>query len=379
MISIKEVKTKKEEKQFINFPINLYKNVKAYAPPLSSDESNVFNPKKNLVHTYVKAIRFLAYKDHQVVGRIAGLINHRINYETNKKQVRFTRFDMIDDIEVTKALINAVETWAKEMFGMNEIIGPIGFTDFDREGLLIEGFEHTNLIFTIYNYPYYKDHLEQLGFKKDVDWLEKRITWPSELSSKIKRGAEIVRKRYGYRLYKPKSRADITSFIYEAFVVINDAYKKLYGFLSIPNNVVDYYVNQIVPIADLNYVWVVYDKEDKVVGFGFTIPSLSQASRKNKGKLFPFGWIRMLRALKKYDTLDFYIIAVDPEHQNKGVTALIMEDAITMGIKKGVKYAETGPELEQNIAIQSQWNSFEYIEHKRRRCFTKQIDGKEID
>lgn len=257
---------------------------------------------------------------------------------------------------------------------MNEIIGPIGFTDFDREGLLVEGFEHINLVFTIYNFPYYKDHLEQLGFIKDVDWLEKRISWPEELPPKIKRGAEIVRKRYGYRLYKPKTKADINSFIYDAFDVINEAYKSLYGYLSIPNNVVDYYVKQIVPLADLNYVWVVYDKDDKIAGFGFTIPSLSLANKKNKGKLFPFGWIRMLRALKTYNTLDFYLIAVSPEHQNKGVTALIMEDAIETGIKNGVKFAETGPELELNHAIHSQWNSFDFIEHKRRRCFTKTIE-----
>lgn len=375
MITVKEVKTKKQENLFINFPINLYKDNASYVPPISSDERNVFNKEKNLVHTYLTSIRFLAYKDDQLVGRIAGLVNHRINYESNKKQVRFSRFDMIDDIEVTKALINAVESWGKEMFGMNEIIGPIGFTDFDREGLLVEGFEHINLVFTIYNHPYYKEHLELLGFNKDVDWLEKRITWPTELSSKIKRGAEIVRNRYGYRLYKPKTKADIISFIYEAFGVINEAYKNLYGYLSIPNNVVDYYVKQMVPIADFNYVWVVYDKDNKIAGFGFTIPSLSLANKKNKGKMFPFGWIRLLSALKKYDTLDFYLIAVSPEHQNKGVTALIMEDAIETGIKHGVKFAETGPELELNLAIHSQWNSFEYIEHKRRRCFVKHIDS----
>lgn len=373
MIIIKEVTTRKDERIFIDFPIQLYKDVAAYVPPVALDEMNVFNPKKNLVHTYLTAIRFLAYKDNKVVGRIAGLVNHRINYESNKKQVRFTRIDMIDDINVTKALINAVESWAKEMFGMKEIIGPIGFTDFDREGMLIEGFEHINLVFTIYNFPYYKEHLEQLGFLKDVDWLEKRITWPSKLSPKIKRGAEIVRKRYGYRLYKPKTKADINSFIYDAFAVVNKAYKDLYGYLSIPNNVVDYYVKQMIPLADLNYVWVVYDKDDQIAGFGFTIPSLSLANKKNKGKLFPFGWIRMLGALKKYTTLDFYLIAVAPEHQNKGVTALIMEDAIETGIKKGVKFAETGPELELNLAIHSQWNSFEFIEHKRRRCFIKDI------
>lgn len=373
MITIRRVTTRRQEKLFINFPINLYKDIKGYVPPLSGDEKNIFNAKKNLVHTYSDAVRFLAYKDNELVGRIAGLINHRINYESNKKQVRFTRIDMIDDIEVTRALINAVESWAKDMFGMNEIIGPIGFTDFDRQGLLVEGFEHINLLFTIYNFPYYKDHLEQLGFEKDVDWLEKRISWPREMPSKVSRGADIVRRRYGYRLYKPKQKKDIYNFIYDAFDVVNESYLDLYGYHSLPDNVVDYLVNQIVPIADLDYVWVVYDKQDNIAGFGFVIPSLSKANKKNKGKLFPFGWVRMLKALKSYDTLDFYLVAVSPEHQNRGVTALIMEDAIATGIKNGVKFSETGPELELNHAIHAQWRDFEYIEHKRRRCFIKNI------
>ncbi|HHW79436.1 MAG TPA: hypothetical protein GX742_01390 [Acholeplasmataceae bacterium] len=373
MIEIKIVKTKREGHLFTNFPNKLYKNVESFVPALSMDENNIFNPKKNPASDYVESIRFLAYKNNKLVGRVAGLINHKINYESNKRQVRFTRLDMIDDVEVTKALLKAVEDWGYEKFGLSEIIGPIGFTDFDRQGMLVEGFEYINLIITIYNHPYYKDHLEQLGFIKDVDWLEKRISWPTEMNEKVSRGADIVRKRFGYRLYKPENKKDINNFVYEAFDVYNESFKQLYGFFPMPQNVIDFYVNQAIGLVNTDWIWVVYDKEDNIAGFGVVLPSLSQSFKKNNGKLFPFGWLRVLKNLKKYDTIDFYFIAVDPKHQGKGVLALIFEDGIKTGIKHGIKYAETGPELELNLAIHAQWKEFDFIEHKRRRCYIKEI------
>lgn len=374
MITIKKVESKRQGRLFTNFPNKMYKDVEAFVPALSVDENNVFNPKKNPTSDYVDSIRFLAYKGNKLVGRIAGLINHKINYEKDLKQVRFTRLDMIDDIEVTKALIKAVETWGKERFGLNEIIGPIGFTDFDRQGLLVEGFDYINLFITIYNFPYYKDHLEQLGFVKDVDWLEKRITWPTEISDKVARGANLVRKRFGYRLYKPEKKADLYPLLDPIFKVYNDAFMDLYGFYPLNNDVVDFYVKQVIGIIQLDWVWIVYDKNDEIAGFGIVMPSLGKANKKNNGKLFPFGWARILKSLKKNDVIDFYFIAVDPAHQGKGVISLIFEDAINMGIKHGIKYAETGPELELNAAIHAQWKEFDFVEHKRRRSYKKEIN-----
>ncbi|MDY0278171.1 MAG: hypothetical protein RBQ97_08805 [Acholeplasma sp.] len=374
MILIREVKTKRQGKLFTEFPNKLYKKVPAFVPALSIDENTVFNKKKNPVHEYVESIRFLAYKDGKLVGRIAGIINHKINYEFNKKQVRFTRLDMLDDIEITKALIKRVEEWGKETFGMQEIIGPIGFTDMDRQGMLVDGFEYLNLFITIYNAPYYKEHMEKLGFMKDVDWVEKRLTWPQEMPEKVSRASELIRKRYGYRLYKPTSIKDLKTFIYDIFDVYNKAFEELYGFFPVPRKIVDFYLKQVMTIIQLEWVWVVYDKENNIAGFGVVMPSLSMANKKNNGRLFPFGWIRILKALKKYDTLDFYFIAVAPEHQGRGISALIFEDGVKTGVLHGVKYGETGPELEDNIAIQSFWKDFDYIEHRRRRCWIKKID-----
>lgn len=374
MIEIIEVKTKKQARLFTEFPNKMYKHIPAFVPALTSDELNVFNPKKNPTHKYVSAVRFLAYRDNRIVGRIAGLVNHKINYQTDIKQARFTRLDMIDDLEVTKALIGAVEKWAKDTYGMEEIIGPIGFTDMDRQGMLIDGFEHLNLFITIYNFPYYQNHLEQLGFTKDVDWIEKVINWPDQVPEKLSKMTELIKKRYGYRLFKPKSMKDVDGFLYDIFEVYNNSFKELYGFLPLPDDVIDFYLNQVKSIIQFDWIWVIYDKEDNVAGFGLVMPSLGLANKKSNGRLFPFGVFRILKALKKYDTIDFYFIAVDPKHQGRGVHALIFEDGIKTGIKKGVKFAETGPELEDNVQIQSVWRGFDYVNHKRRRCFIKPID-----
>ena len=373
MITIKEVKTKKEARLFTTFPNKMYKNVDAFVPALTMDELNVFNKDKNPVHDYVDSIRFIAYRNNKIVGRIAGIVNHKINYNNNTREVRFTRLDMIDDIEVTKALLNAVETWAKENFNSNHIIGPIGFTDMDRQGMLVDGFEELNLFITIYNFPYYHKHLEELGYVKDVDWLEKRISWPQEVPPKLARVTEMIRNRYGYRLFKPKNMKDVEGFVDEIFKVYNDAFVELYGFLPLPPKVVDFYVKQVKQIIQFDWIWVVYDKEDNVAGFGIVMPSLAMANKKSNGRLFPFGIFRILKALKKYDTIDFYFIAVDPKHQNRGVAALIFEDGIKTGVKHGVKWAETGPELELNHQIQAVWKDFDYIDHRRRRCYKKDI------
>lgn len=372
MITLKVVSSKRDAWLFTEFPNKLYRHVEAFVPALSMDERNVFNPKTNPVHEYCDSVRFLAYRDSKIVGRVAGIINRDWNEAKQRKTVRFTRLDMVDDLEVTKALINAVEQWGKSK-GMTEIIGPIGFTDLDRQGMLVEGFDELNLFITIYNHPYYVKHMEELGFVKDVDWLEKRITWPTSVPDKVARGARIARDRYGYKLIKCKKKKDVFNYVYQAFDTYNEAFMELYGFYPITNKVMDYYIEQVITLVQLDYLWFVLDKNDKVVGFGLVMPSLARPNKKSNGKLFPFGIFRLLYTLKHHDTLDFYFIAVDSKNQNKGMMALFMEDGIKVGIKNGVKFAETGPELEDNKAIQNPWKDFEYIEHKRRRCWIKPI------
>lgn len=372
MIIIKEVKTWLDSIRFTEFPNKMYKKNLFYVPALSMDERNVFNEKTNPVFEYCEAKRWLAYHNGKIVGRIAGIINHKLNDAYKLKTARFTRLDMIDDLEVTKALIDVVTKWALDK-GMNRLIGPIGFTDLDRQGLLVDGFDQLNMFITIYNHPYYMEHLEKLGFVKDVDWTEKQIMWPVEIPEKVKRGAEIARKRYGYELIKCKTKKDVFKYIYEAFDMYNVAFNELYGFFPITQKVMDYYIKQMIQLVQLNYLWFVLDKEQKVVGFTVIMPSLAEANKKNNGHLFPFGWIRILKALKKYDVIDLYFIAIDPKHQGHGIIAMIWEDGILEGIKHQVRYAETGPELELNDAIQNQWKNFEFIEHKRRRCYQKDI------
>lgn len=372
MITIKEVKTTLDGIRFTEFPNKMYKKNPFYVPALSLDERNVFNEKKNPVFEYCEAVRYLAYYEGKIVGRIAGIINHKWNDAYQIKTGRFTRLDMNDDIEVTKALIAQVEAWAKEK-GMNKLIGPIGFTDLDRQGVLVDGFDQLNMFITIYNHPYYMEHLEALGFVKDVDWTEKQIMWPQSIPEKVTRGAEIARKRYGYELVKCKRKKDVFKYVYEAFDMYNVAFNELYGFFPITNKVMDYYIKQVIALVQLNYLWFVLDKDKKVVGFTVIMPSLAEANKKANGHLFPFGWWHILRGLKKYDVIDLYFIAIDPKHQGHGIIAMIWEDGILEGLKHKVRYAETGPELELNDAIQNQWKNFEFIEHKRRRCYTKDI------
>lgn len=372
MIIIKEVKTFMQGIKFTEFPNKMYKKVEPFVPALSMDERNVFSKKKNPAHEYIDSIRFLAYKDNKIVGRIAGLINHSINKSQNIKQVRFTRIDMIDDLEVTKALINAVESWGKSQ-GMNEIIGPIGFTDLDRQGMLVDGFDELNMFITIYNFPYYHEHLEKLGFNKDVDWVEKQLYLAEAPIEKISKASEIVRRRYGFELISPKNKKEIFKYAYEAFDIYNEAFQVLYGFYPITEKVMTYYIKQMMSIVQLDYLWFVLNKEKNVIGFGILMPSLALANKKSNGKLFPFGWARILKSLKNYDVFDFYFIAVDPKYQNSGVFSLIMEDGIKKAIKHNIKFAETGPELEENVAINSQWKDFKYREHKRRRCYKKDL------
>ncbi|MFA5719533.1 MAG: hypothetical protein WC939_00580 [Acholeplasmataceae bacterium] len=373
MYTLKEVKTKKEIKDFTNFPNKLYKNNPYFVPALSIDEIQVFNPSINPALKYCEAIRYLAYdQSGKIVGRIGGIINHQLNKAKGESTVRFTRFDAIDDVEVTKRLVNKIIEWGKT-YNMNKIIGPMGFSDLDRMGMLVEGFDEFNLAITIYNAPYYQTHFESLGFVKEVDWLEYQIPWPKKVPEKVERVSNIVKTRYGYRLVKLSHKKEIDKYAYKAFDTYNEAFMELYGFHPLNKQMMDYYINQVKLIVRLEYLWFVVDKEEKMVAFGIIMPSLSKALKKSNGKLFPFGLFRILKALKKNNIVDFYFIAIDPKHQGKGALALIMEDAAKVGIKNKIIMAETGPELENNIKIHQQWSNYEPRNHRRRRSYTKAI------
>lgn len=372
MITIKEVLTKKDLNQFIDFPIRLYKGNDFFVPSLSIDERMNLNPKTNPAYEYCETKLFLAYKNNKIVGRICGLINHAHNEKTNGTRVRFNRFDMIDDIEVSKALIDAVSSWAKEK-KMTQMIGPIGFCDLDKQGMLIKGFDQMNMFITYYNHPYYVEHMEKLGFIKDADWIEYKVYMPKESIDRLVRIKDLTIKRYGYKLIKPKNKKEAVSYARTAFELVNIAFAPLYGVVPLTSKQIEMYIKQFILLVNLDYVVFVMNKQDEMVGFGLSFPSFAKASKKSNGRLFPFGWIRLLHAIKHHDVIEMGLIAVKPEYQGLGVNALLLAEGVKEAIKNGVPYAETGPELEQNNKVLTQWKDFEVEQHKTRRSWTKLI------
>lgn len=375
-IIITRVSTKKELKKFIRFNYELYKDNPYSVPDLCSDMVNTFTKGKNAAFEFCEAEYFLAYKDGKLVGRIAGIINHRANETWNKKEIRFGWVDFIDDPEVSSALFGAVEAWGKSK-GMEQIHGPLGFTDFDAEGMLIEGFDQLSTMATIYNYPYYPVHMEKLGFEKDADWVEFKIFIPDAIPDKHRRISELIQKKYNLKIKKYTSGKKIAADYGQAiFELMNEAYKDFYGFSALSQKQIDQYVNMYLPILDLRMVTLVVDAEDKLVAVGISMPSLSEALRKAKGKLFPLGWCYLLKALfmkRRAKMLDLLLVAVKPEYQNKGVNALLFSDLIPIYQKLGFIFAESNPELEENGKVQAQWEYFETQQHKRRRAFTRKI------
>ncbi|MFA5570827.1 MAG: hypothetical protein ACOX0W_01490 [Sphaerochaetaceae bacterium] len=372
MITIKEVSTKKEWSVFFDFPHDLYKDNEYYVPSLLGDEKTNFNPKKNPAYEHCESIAFLAYKEKRVVGRIAGIINHKLNEGQHTRYARFTRYDVIDDIEVSRSLIDAVTLWGVSK-GMNQLIGPIGFSDLDKQGLLVEGFDQLSMFITLYNHPYYAQHLESLGFVKDADWLEYKVFVPETIDERIARISEIAQKRQGFKLLTFTKKKDVLKYTTEMFHMYNESFSQLYGFFPLNDRQIALAVSQFYSLVTLDYLYIVVDKEDQVIGFGIMVPSLSQAIKKSNGRLFPFGFIRVLRALKSSDVLDMLLIAVKPEYFGRGVNALILQKGIEVAMANGVKYAETGPELETNEMVRAQWKGFETEQHKRRRCYIKPI------
>lgn len=376
-IIIKKVSDKNDLKKFIRLNYELYKTNPYSVPDLYDDMLNTFNKKKNAAFKFCEADYFLAYKDGQLVGRIAAIINKKANSIWNKKEVRFGWIDFIDDIEVSSALLKAVEEWGKER-GMEAIQGPLGFTDFDAEGMLIEGFDQLSTMATTYNYPYYPQHMEKLGYVKDADWMEYKIYIPESVPEKHQRISDLVQRKYNLKVKKYTSAKKLSEEYGQAiFELMNEAYSPLYGYSPLSQGQINQYVKMYLPIVDLRMVTLITDQEDKLICVGISMPSLSIALQKAKGRMLPFGWYYLFKALfmkNRAKMLDLLLVAVKPEYQNKGVNALLFSDLIPIYQKLGFIFAESNPELELNGKVQAQWEYFKTEQHKRRRAFVKKIN-----
>ena len=374
-VQIVEVNNKKQLRKFVSLPNKMYKNVPQFVPAFYGDDMSDWDKSKNPAFLYCEARAFLAYRDGKIVGRIAGILNRQANEKWHTNRMRFSQVDFIDDPEVSKALFDTVEKWAVEK-GCTELQGPLGFCDMDREGMLVEGYDRRNMFITYYNLPYYNEHLSRMGFHKDTDWVEYKINVPSEqdeIYQKIRHLSEIVMKRGHFHKADFTKRSQYKPYIKDFFELVNVAYKELYGVVTLNQEQIDKYADKFIPLINPDYCCLVLDEEENLVGFGVCCPSVADAMKKSKGKLFPFGWVRVLRALHKNTAVDLLLIAVRPEMRSKGVNAVIIDHIMQSCIKNGIVYAETGPQLETNSKVLSQWREFDTEAHKRRRCYVKEL------
>ena len=378
-VQIKRVETKKDLKAFIECHYDLYEGNQYDAPNLYSDELNTLSKDKNAAFDFCEAEYFLALKEGKVVGRVAAIINNKANEKWDKKDVRFGWIDFIDDIEVSKALLKAVEDYGREK-GMTSVVGPLGFTDMDPEGMLTWGFDQLGTMATIYNYDYYPKHMEKLGgWEKDNDYVEYRLDVPETAPEKYTKIAEMVEKRYNLHARKlTKKEIFEGGYGKKLFDLINVTYANLYGFSELTDRQIDQYVKMYFPLADLDLITVIEDgnKDNQLVGLAITVPSLTRALQKcHRGRLFPFGWWHLLRAIKfhKTEVVDLLLIGVLPEYRSKGANSLVFADLIPRYVKYGFKWGETHVEMETNESVQSQWGPLDPTMHKKRRCYRKAI------
>jgi GNAT superfamily N-acetyltransferase len=371
VVTIKEAVTKKDLVKFMEFPLKLYQGNPYYVPDILSSQVADMQKDKNPAFAFCQAKAFLAYRDGRIVGRIQGILNDRANTYFDRKYMNFTQVDFIDDDEVVDALFDTVEAWGREL-GCEAMHGPLGFSDMDREGMLIEGFDKRGLFYTYYNHPYYLTQLTRRGYDKQVDWLEMRLTLPTEPIDSLVRVSEYVRKRKKLHVVNMGDKP-LKELINDMFKLYNDAYT-LFGMIPLTPAQIEKYVGEFRPMVDKRTTSFVYTEEGEMVAFGICCPSLDGAMQKMQGKTLPFGWIRLLKALKgKNDTVDLLLIAVRPDLQGQGVNAVVLNDMQHKLIKNGVRYAETGPMLEINDHILAQWERFKGVQHKRRRCFVKDL------
>jgi GNAT superfamily N-acetyltransferase len=371
-IVIREVTDKKQLKAFIDFPYQLYKDHPCYVPALRFDESGTLRRDKNPAFDYCEARYWLAYKGSRVVGRVAAILNKAYVAKWKNAYMRFGWIDFEEDETILKALMAEVQLWAKEK-NMKAIHGPMGFTDLDHEGMLVEGFDQLGTLATLYNYPYYPVMLEKLGFQKDVDWVEYKIKLPEAVPEKLEKMAAIVEKRYGLQLVKARRAKHILPYAKDIFELINSTYAGLYGVVPLTDKQIQNYTKQYFSFIRTDFVPLVIDKNGKLVAFGITMPSLSLALQKAKGSLWPLGFVHILQSLKKNNLADLYLVAVDKAWQGKGVNAMLMNELCKSYLKNGIKYAESNPELELNKQVQAFWQYFDSVQHKRRRCYIKYL------
>jgi len=372
-IEIRPVKTRAGLKAFIQFPFSLYRNNPYWVPPIFFDELATLSKDKNPAFEFSEAEYWMAYRNGKPVGRIAALINSRYVEKWGNKYGRFGWVDFIEDFEVAQALFKTAEDWLRSK-GMVGINGPMGFTDIDKEGMLIEGFDQMGTMPMIYNHPYYPEFLERLGYKKDADWLEYEVMVPKEIPEKVLRVQELVAKRTGLHMYEWKSTAELKKkFAKDIFALLDIAYAPLYGTTPLSDRQVDMYINQYLGFADPRFTKVVVDKDGKLAAFGIVFPSLTEALQKSGGRLLPFGWVHFIKAMKRPKGIDLLLIAVVPQYKALGAVAFLMTALIRSCLKAGVVSAETSGELETHIEVQSLWKSYEGRQHKRRRAYIKML------
>ena len=374
-IDVVKIKCRKELDDFIRLPYYIYKDCEQYVPDLESDIREQLDPKRNPAFEFSDVQPFVAYREGKAVGRIVGIINRKANERWQRSNVRFSLIEFVDDAAVSAALIDAVASWGRS-FGMNVMEGPLGVTDFDKEGMLVEDFHLTGTMSTIYNPDYYPRHMEALGFKKEVDWLQIRVNIPATVPARYARTAQYVREQVGLRVIKVSSK-DIGKGDYgkKIFSLLNDAYKPIFGFSSLSEKQIDQFVKKYLGLIDKKLIPLVVNEKDELVGVAITMGCLSRAMRKARGRLWPTGWWHLLKALKwrSEESAEMLLIAVRPDYQGMGVNALFFDDLIPIYNENGFKWAETGPQLEDNVRELSQWKPLKPEFVKRRRCYFKQI------
>ncbi len=372
-IIIKEVKDKQTLNDFVKLPYNLYKTNKYWVPPMLNDERNVLIPEKNPAFDFCKVKLWVAYKDNKCVGRIGGIINSLWIEKKEKNIGRFTRPEFINDKAVSTLLMETVENWLKEE-GMVELQGPLGFSNLDHQGCLIEGHDWLPSVASDYHMDYYKEHFEALGYEKEIDWLEFRITFPDALPEKSFKVADMLIRRYALQPQNFSSSKEIEPYKEKVFELFNKAFAELFGTFQLPKKLIDFYMKKFFPMLNPRYVKIILDKENEMAGFLIALPSLSEAMQKAKGKLLPFGWWHIMTALKNPKEMDLMLTGVKPELQKMGVAALLMNDLWKTAKEDGIKYVETTGMLENNHVAIQMWKSFDHIQHKRKRCFKKDLN-----
>lgn len=373
-VDIRIVENKRDLKTFINVPFSIYKNNPYWVPPLIADELATFDPAKNPAYELAEAKLFVAYQDNRPVGRVAAILNHAANKKYGTKNMRFGWFDSINDYEVTAALLDTVENWARET-GMETLTGPHGFTDMDPEGMLIEGFDQLPTLAVIYNHPYYPEFMERYGFEKDVDYIEFKCKVPYEtgIPEKLLRLAERIRERSQLEVMQLQSRRDIKKWGPAVMELIDESYNEIYGSVPLTPRLIKYYVDKYLTLIDPNLIKIVMDADHNLVGVMVTMPSFSRALQKARGRLLPFGWYHLLKGFKQRDIIDFYLAGIKEKYRGKGVDLMMVVEIVKTVFEKGYKFTESNPELENNTKIQAQWKHFNPEQHKRRRIYKKNI------